>query len=443
LVIVAERAKIEPSLGDWGSSVRQRIIGVLVCVLVLSGAGSAVDASGAAPTGANRTKVDWPMHRFGPQRDGHNPFETTLSTKNVGSLRLKWVFDSQRFVDSSTAVVGGIAYFGSDDGFVRAVDIADGTQVWAVLKGQMENSSPAVADGVVYIHGTERLLALEAATGEERWSAVLRHGPFSPSSPMVLGETVYAGGEDGLLALDTADGTPRWTYAAAGGDPTAVLGPASTADQYGILYSALVPSSPAFANGIVYIGSSNGLHAVDAVRGTARWVYDEAGAVSSTSVAVADGAVYFAAGSRLYALDAASGVLRWSAETGGGPSSPAVAGDRVFIGSIDHNVYAFDAKGGRELWSYPTGDAIQVASPAVANGVVYIGSYDGLIYALDAKRGRKLWSYATDQIIEASPAVVNGEVFITSNDFRVYAFALDGAAAPPAPPLVPLRLPHL
>jgi outer membrane protein assembly factor BamB len=73
--------------------------------------------------------------------------------------------------------------------------------------------------------------------------------------------------------------------------------------------------------------------------------------------------------------------------------------------------------------SYTTGDFVQ-SSPAVANGVVYVGSLDHNLYALNAKTGSKLWSYTTGGIVYSSPAVANGVVYVGSGDSKVYAFGL-------------------
>jgi outer membrane protein assembly factor BamB len=65
-----------------------------------------------------------------------------------------------------------------------------------------------------------------------------------------------------------------------------------------------------------------------------------------------------------------------------------------------------------------------LSSPAVANGVVYVGSLNHNVYALDARTGAKLWSYATDNIVRSSPSVANGAVYVGSSDNNVYAFGL-------------------
>jgi outer membrane protein assembly factor BamB len=53
---------------------------------------------------------------------------------------------------------------------------------------------------------------------------------------------------------------------------------------------------------------------------------------------------------------------------------------RVFAGSADHHLYAFDGRVGGVLWTGLTGGPIH-SSPTVSNGVVYVGSDDGKLYA--------------------------------------------------------------
>ena len=103
-----------------------------------------------------------------------------------------------------------------------------------------------------------------------------------------------------------------------------------------------------------------------------------------------------------------------------GSSSPAVANGVVYVGSLDGNVYALDARTGGLLWSYATGYGVE-SSPAVANGVVYVGSEylgTGGVYALDASTGALLWSSAITNSVESSPAVANGIVYVGSWSIR-------------------------
>jgi len=145
-----------------------------------------------------------------------------------------------------------------------------------------------------------------------------------------------------------------------------------------------------------------------------KWSYTTGFYVYS-SPAVANGVIYIGSeDSKVYALKAKTGHKLWSYTAGDlVASSPAVANGVVYVGSYDRNLYALNAKTGAKLWSYATGDDGS-SSPAVANGVVYVGSADGNVYALDAKTGTKLWSYLTGSSVYSWPAVANGVVYVGS-----------------------------
>ncbi len=206
-----------------------------------------------------------------------------------------------------------------------------------------------------------------------------------------------------LTPANIARLAPAWTYPAVG----------------------VIASSPAVADGIVYVGSDDkSLYALDARSGKQLWSFATGGAIFS-SPAVANGIVYIGSDDKsLYALDARPGSKLWSFATGGGIfSSPAVANGIVYVGSLDHSLYALDARSGKQLWSFATGDRI-FSSPTVANGIVYIGSEDNALYTLDAHSGKQLWSFATGDRILSSPTVANGVVYIGSEDGKMYAFRL-------------------
>ncbi|MCJ7571985.1 MAG: PQQ-binding-like beta-propeller repeat protein [Candidatus Thermoplasmatota archaeon] len=149
----------------------------------------------------------------------------------------------------------------------------------------------------------------------------------------------------------------------------------------------------------------------------------------ASSPAVADGKVYIGSvDSNVYCLDVITGRMIWN-YTVGVPvvSSPAVADGKVYIGSDDRNVYCLDALTGNKIWSYTTGDNVAYSCPAVADGKVYIGSYDDNVYCLDALTGNKIWSYTTGGGMFSSPAVADGKVYIGSEDSNVYCLdALTG-----------------
>jgi outer membrane protein assembly factor BamB len=111
--------------------------------------------------------------------------------------------------------------------------------------------------------------------------------------------------------------------------------------------------------------------------------------------------------------------LAWS-QSISASTEPIVANNVLYVGSIDHNVYAFNATTGAKLWSFQTKGYV-FTEPAVVNGVLYVGSDDHNVYALNASTGAKLWSFATGNSVRGSPNVVNGVVYITSIDGFAYA----------------------
>ncbi|MCX6701390.1 MAG: PQQ-binding-like beta-propeller repeat protein, partial [Methanomicrobiales archaeon] len=143
-----------------------------------------------------------------------------------------------------------------------------------------------------------------------------------------------------------------------------------------------VTSSPAVANGVVYVGSADkNLYAIDAATGRELWRFRTEGEIFS-SLAVVNGVLYIGSMDNLYAIDAITGKEKWQFETWGKVfSSPAVSNGVIYVGSDDDNLYAIDAVTGTEKWKFKTGGDVY-SSPAVANGVVYVGSYDGNLYAI-------------------------------------------------------------
>ena len=81
------------------------------------------------------------------------------------------------------------------------------------------------------------------------------------------------------------------------------------------------------------------------------------------------------------------GDLLWSFETGGAVrSSPAVGSDgTVYIGSVDHKIYALNGHTGEKKWEFATGGDV-LSSPAIGkDGTVYFGSEDKKLYALNGQ----------------------------------------------------------
>ena len=138
------------------------------------------------------------------------------------------------------------------------------------------------------------------------------------------------------------------------------------------------------------------------------------GGLQSTPIVV-DGVMYLSgAWNRVFALDAATGAPLWhyfyqNPREIGILYSPwnrgvAVAGGRVFMGTLDNHVVALDQKTGRELWNVTVENMQQcgcniTGAPLVVKDNVIVGvtggdsAHRGYITAFDVKTGRKTWRF--------------------------------------------------
>jgi outer membrane protein assembly factor BamB len=332
---------------------------------------------------------------------------------------------------ASPVVVNGVVYTSEENNYVYALNATDGTQLWDYFTGEWP-SSPAVANGVVYVNTDFSINALNATDGTQIWSNEPQYDvPVGFSSPTVADGVVYAGttnsldkSEGNVYAMNATNGKTLWST------PSLAAG------------FATVPSSPTVANGVVYIGDEGafgwsippntpitqicyGVYALNATSGAQLWNYN-IGYSSGASPVVVGGVVYYVPEEdNLFALNSSSGAEIWNYSAPMGnlynvnvDSSPAVVDGIVYLGSDEGNIYAFNAASGAILWNCTTGNGT-LSTPTFADGVMYIGSSDDNIYALNATNGVELWSYPTSGAVN-SPTVVNGVLYVGESN-NIYA----------------------
>lgn len=370
----------------------------------LAGCLLALCASAAATSAGN---IDWKQFRFGNAHLGVNKFETTISRTNVKFLGVSWLAQLGDLVDySSPAVVKGVVYIASGDGVLWAYK-ADGcgrtlckTPLWRSTSLSQIIDSPTVSNGIVYVgsqtndnDASGKLNAFAASgcgqtTCSPLWQGNAGTKSILESSPAVANGTVFVGAFDGKL------------YAfAAGGCGQAQCQPNWTGSTGGS-----IESTPTVVNGIMYIGSDDGNLYAFAAGGCGGatcaplWTGPIGSPVFSSTPAVSNGVVYIA-GQHALAAFAATGCGNtscsplWTASDNNEffNGSPAVWKGTVFIPwSTGLAAYAAGGCGQpscQKLWTlFGTGaQAAVVSSPTVANGVVYAGRNTGEVLAWSAK----------------------------------------------------------
>ena len=213
-------------------------------------------------------------------------------------------------------------------------------------------------------------------------------------------------------------------------------------------------ASPVTANGILYIGSTDGkLYALDAKQWGIKWVFDAGDAIRYSAIALGDRVYFNARNNKVYALDAKTGEKLWEFKSKNWMDAPPVVADnKVYIGVFPSKIYVLNARTGTvesvrertihirgieygcakgvfrpvfsehdaKLWRDQTGGS--ESYPVIANGVVYIGARDGQLHAFDAASKTQVWTYQLGGFVEAAPAISDGILYAASGDGSVYAF---------------------
>nr|WP_241266754.1 serine/threonine-protein kinase [Streptomyces scabichelini] len=283
-----------------------------------------------------------------------------------------WVYSLQ--ADRGTVVTG------TRGGGVQAWEASGGQKLWEITGAQADFESPeagpVVHDGTVYVWKDARLRALEARTGEERWSYPIGDAASCGGVPVRLTPAddgyVYVSAGTRVLAIDITGGHVRWHFEA----PAVFLSPPTFAP------------GPAVTGGGIYLADYLGtVYALDATDGRDRWRIATESRASIEPVLVEAGHVHVGSGKGLYTLDAVTGTPKWRFQAGGDiVGAPAVADERIHFGSTDHLLYTLKADDGRLRWKLATGGEI-TGAPVVKDGVVYACSKDRCVYALDAEKG--------------------------------------------------------
>lgn len=229
---------------------------------------------------------------------------------NTGDVR--WQYATDGPVYRPLAVAGGCVFVNdsgehwpaSGTAYLRVLDAETGELVWSYDYPDdcdAAFAAPTVGDGVVYVGGGShdygdgrgRVVALDTATGNERWSRVVDQ-PMNEAMALAHG-ILYVPVNGSVVALDAADGSRRWQFSLDPNDRNTM----DNVDRY---------SPPAVVGDTVYVGGYDAaLYALDAKTGERKWAYAFPGRSRAASQpAVVDGTVYVACG-RLYALAEAGG----------------------------------------------------------------------------------------------------------------------------------------
>ena len=221
-------------------------------LMLAAGFGFAV-ASGAAPATTTvdgssiadeRQSANWLSYGRTYSEQRYSPLDA-INTGNVAGLKLDWALElpGDRTLLATPIVVDGVMYFSGSFSVVRAVEAATGKILWTYDPKTLEhagdrqrifwdsNRGVAYWKGRVFVAtGDGRLIAIDARTGQEAWSAQT----IDPELPMYIngaprvfrdkviignGGTEVGGNRGYVTAYDTETGKQAWRFYIVPGNP--------------------------------------------------------------------------------------------------------------------------------------------------------------------------------------------------------------------------------
>jgi len=296
----------------------------------------------------------------------HPDMNAELLCFDAATGALRWSAPTTLHIESSPIIVGDLVVVGAgaiedlitkkptgDPGYVFAVRLSDGVEVWRHALNDPESSPVAGPDGVIYIgsgFNGKAVAALRTASDDELkakgqtrlvWTVPTPHP--ATGAVTLVGDLVLAGCGNGDFVFAAKD-----------------------------------PS------GLVI--------AIDRVTGAVRWRCELPDAVLG-SIAVRDGVAYCPVrNGELVAIDIATGALLWRQQETTARLSrkspllagPAVAGGLIYAVSGDGYLGIFDATNGTQIertyinaTNRPGEMGLSTSSPWVVDGRVYVGSETG------------------------------------------------------------------
>jgi len=273
---------------------------------------------------------------------------------------------------------------------------------------------------------------LPVQAGKQVWAFLPKDSGSLASSPLIVGDRVYFAATIGVAfrtgvvyCIDLKTGAEVW----------------NTKATLKKMKNVSI-SSPAFADGKIYIGEGYHqdvnckVYCLDAETGKEVWHFQTASHTESSPYVV-EGKVYIGAGDDgLYCLNAASGAEVWHFNGLHIDANPVVAGNRLFVGAGVGDVHQEPAilclatdtadKEGKVVWKHKL-DLPAWGSPVVVGDLVYFGigngRFDeeerdpnpaGALLCVRAKDGEKEWRYDVPDGVLSRPTVDRSRVYFGS-----------------------------
>ncbi|MEL7230972.1 MAG: PQQ-binding-like beta-propeller repeat protein [Pseudomonadota bacterium] len=285
---------------------------------------------------------------------------------------------------SGLAIDGDRLIVASGFGFVTALNIATGAEIWRTDTEAPMIGSPALLDGRIFVaSNNNETLAFDASTGEVIWSdqAIAESarvlGSPSPAAADDIVIAPYSSGE--VIAYLAPNGRRLWSEAlAAPGQFT----PISSINDIG--------ARPVVGGGLVFASSQSGVMA---------------------------------------AIEGRTGQFVWQQPIGS-TQAPVLSGEYLFAASTDAQVVAVRAPTGQIFWvsqleQYRNANKkkgrITYAGPILASGRLLVASSEGELIAFNPETGTELERINLRDPVFIEPIAIQDKLIVLTDDARLIA----------------------
>lgn len=315
------------------------------------------------------------------------------------------------------AVAEGVVYAAGHDGNVRAMQVANGRQSWAVKTKLALSAGPELGAGVVVLGSSDGdIIVLDAATGAERWRKPVKSEVLA--RPLIAHDLVIVRTVDGHIeALSLNDGATRW----------AVDEPVPRLTLRG-------NAPPVLAGEKVIAGFDSGkVIAVDVRNGdilwdtivnapTGRTELERLADIDSPAHVVGDDVFIAGFQGRVAMLALDSGQIWWAraASSYRGFTTDDV---NLYLTNADSVVVAMRRVDGSVQWEQAGLRKRGLTAPALDGDSLLVGDFEGYLHWLDKSTGEIIARAKTDGERITNAAVTDsGRAFIETDSGKLIAF---------------------
>ncbi|QLE02448.1 PQQ-binding-like beta-propeller repeat protein [Galbibacter sp. BG1] len=388
-----------------------------------------------------------------------------LHAVSPNSLETLWqhgivdgIFDSGNYYKADWAggllgtptIVDGVAYIGGPDGFVNAVNVETGKEIWRFETNSTVSLAPTVVDERIFFgylgantehYGYENpgeYFALNKNTGEPIWSSK-EFGRVWVSATYADGKLFFGNTDGFVFAVNPENGNIMWKYNTAKDTPKEKI-PLTTPFTHG--FPSGVYSIPTKDDKNFYVGSWSGYYfAFDQKTGALKWrtktsANDYGGLPDSAAPILYKGYLYVQKkGGAVAALNVKKGEIAWEWYAKRGHlqnASVAANRDMIFTSTVrkvislpyTSTMRAFNSKNignPNKIWELDNVGGL--TAPVITDKTLITGSSTSMfITGISPDTGKILWRVFTGgEMLENAPALYGNKVLALCKNGYLFA----------------------